>query len=187
MKYLDGVLQRWRIRKARPFIPPGARLLDIGSADGVMFSALGSHIAGGIGIDPTLPENQTFGNCSLIRGIFPRDLPPMEPFDAITMLAVLEHIPAHHYDGLRQGCLKFLKPGGRVIITVPAPAVDKILVLLQSLRLIDGMSLHEHHGFRVSQTTEIFASPDFALLKHASFQLGLNNLFVFETTRSLAS
>jgi hypothetical protein len=73
-----------------------------------------------------------------------------------------------------------LKPNGRLIITVPSPMVDHVLKVLKFLRLIDGMSLEEHHGFEVHQTTAIFPAKDFRLVKRKRFQLGLNNLFVFE-------
>jgi len=51
-----------------------------------------------------------------------------------------------------------------------------------AFHLIDGMSLEEHHGYEVSQTTKIFSPPDFRLVLHRRFQLGLNHLFVFERT-----
>ena len=52
MKTLDRFLQNWRIAKARRYIPKGAHVLDIGSADGVLFEKLGKRISGGLGIDP---------------------------------------------------------------------------------------------------------------------------------------
>jgi len=42
------------------------------------------------------------------------------------------------------------------------------------------MSLEEHHGYEVRRTAEIFCPPHFRLVCHRPFQLGLNNLFVFE-------
>jgi hypothetical protein len=180
MKQLDLVLQRWRIRKARPFIPSGGTVLDIGSADGALFKALGPHLGGGLGIDPTLREPVTVGATRILPGFFPKDMPEVPPFDAITMLAVLEHIPALEYEALRGGCTRFLKPRGNLIITVPSPLVDHILAVLKALRLVDGMSLEEHHGYRVEETEKIFAPPAFKLVCRKRFQLGLNNLFVFQ-------
>jgi hypothetical protein len=98
----------------------------------------------------------------------------------------LEHFPAEAYGPLADGCARFLKPGGSLVITVPSPAVDRILAVLKALRLIHGMSLEEHHGFQVGQTLEIFAPPRFELRQRSSFQLGLNNLFVFRRTHAAA-
>jgi 2-polyprenyl-3-methyl-5-hydroxy-6-metoxy-1,4-benzoquinol methylase len=180
MKSIDRLLQRWRIAKARRFIKPGARILDIGSADGALFRQLKISGAQGMGIDPALKSNADADGVPLIAGFFPKDMPATAPFDAITMLAVLEHFPPAQYEDLRRGCVEFLKPGGRLIITVPSPAVDCILAMLKFFRLIDGMSLEEHHGFEVGRTPEIFPPENFRLLERSTFQLGLNNLFVFE-------
>jgi 2-polyprenyl-3-methyl-5-hydroxy-6-metoxy-1,4-benzoquinol methylase len=180
MKSIDRLLQRWRISKARQFIKPGARILDIGSADGALFRQLKISGAQGMGIDPTLKSNASVDGVLLVAGFFPKDLPTVEPFDVITMLAVLEHFPPAQYEDLKRGCVKFLKRGGRLIITVPSPKVDAILSVLKFQKLIDGMSLEEHHGFEVGRTAEIFPPENFRLLKRATFQLGLNHLFVFE-------
>ena len=179
MKYIDRVLQRWRIGKARPFIAKGARVLDIGSSDGALFQELGTQLGGAMGIDPTLRQNRTLGDIPLIAGSFPKDMPPVPAFDAITLLAVLEHFAAGDYQSLRSGCARFLKPGGYLIITVPSPKVDLILKVLLAIGLIDGMSLDEHHGFDARETTTVFPPPEFQLVKQQCFQLGLNNLFVF--------
>src|SRR5262249_12302748 len=72
-----------------------------------------------------------------------------------------------------------LQPGGRVIVTVPAPLVDSIVDLMRCLRLADGMSLEEHHGFDPTTTPEVFARHGLELEHVSRFQLGLNYLFVF--------
>jgi 2-polyprenyl-3-methyl-5-hydroxy-6-metoxy-1,4-benzoquinol methylase len=182
MKVTDRILQRWRIARARRFLQPGDRILDIGSADGALFSTLGAAVGrGSLGVDPTLQQTVVVNGCELLPGFFPAAVPAAAgPFDAITLLAVLEHFPPAAYADLRAGCRRFLRPGGKLLITVPSPQVDGILKILTCLRLVDGMSLEEHHGYRVERTPGIFPEPFFRLLHHRKFQFGLNHLFVFE-------
>ncbi len=178
MKALDRFIQRWRIAKVRPYLQPGSRVLDIGCSDGALarlVQGLGEYV----GIDPALPQPLDRPPLRLIRGVFPDSLPDERPFDAITMLAVLEHFPTGHLDRLARACSAHLKPGGYLLITVPAALVDRILDVLRRLRLIDGMALEEHHGFAPGRTPAIFAATDLDLVRHSRFQLGLNNLFVF--------
>jgi len=180
MTALDRLLQAWRIAKAGRFLAPGMRVLDVGSGDGALFKRVKGLDAGSVGIDPTLRQPVFTRSFQLVPGIFPKDMPAaMGLFDAITMLAVLEHVPDQAHAELAVACRDYLKLGGRIIITVPAAAVDRILAVLKGLRLIDGMSLEEHHGYDVKQTEQIFRAPDFTRVSHRRFQLGLNNLFVF--------
>ncbi len=182
MKTLDYVIQWLRIRKADRFIHPGSRLLDIGCADGAIFDQLGRKIREGIGIDPNIPESREYGSYRLLRGRFPDALRNDEPFDVITLLAVLEHIPPPEQKELAKNVVRYLKPGGRLIITVPSPRVDQILDVLKSLRLIDGMSLEEHYGFDIGLVPSIFSVKGLKLVGRYPFQLGLNHVFIFERT-----
>lgn len=180
MTSIDNALQRWRIKKAAQHIAPGARVLDIGSGDGALFKVLGDRLGSGLGVDPTLKADCDLGRIRLRAGYFPEAVPASgELFDAITMLAVLEHFPDDVYAKLSENCAKFLKPQGRVVITVPSAMVDRILAVLKFCRLIDGMSIEEHHGYDTERTEAVF-TPHFRLVLHQRFQLGLNNLFVFE-------
>lgn len=180
MKAIDKYLQKVRISKAKKFIEKNFSVLDIGSVDGVMFEAWQGFISKGIGVDPTLQEVIKKDNYILYPGYFPEACPKEETFDAITLLAVLEHIPISQQEILAESCHQFLKPKGKLIITVPSPQVDIILAILTKLRLIDGMSLEEHYGFEPKHTPQIFCEPRFKLIHKSNFQLGLNNLFVFE-------
>jgi len=176
MRSLDRVLQRWRANKARPFIPAGARVLDIGCHQGEFLRSLGDHIAPSVGIDP-LAEPEMQARYSIVRDFFHEPTPfPDESFDAIVMLATLEHI--RDKDTLGRECNRLLCPGGRVIITVPSSQVDIIVEWLCRLRLADGMSLEEHHGFDPRTTPKVFRRHGFALEYSRRFQLGLNHLFV---------
>jgi SAM-dependent methyltransferase len=180
MKALDRFIQRWRMRQAMRFIPAAARVIDIGAHEGELFQALGARLSRGFGIEPLRREVYSTPTFTIAPGFFPATRPTDGGWDAVTMLAVLEHVPTKEQPALAAACHELLKPGGRVIITVPAKAVDHILAVLRFLRLIDGMSLEEHYGFEPADTLRIFASPRFRRLHHSRFQGGLNHLFVFE-------
>lgn len=179
LKAFDRYLQRARIARARPFIRDGDVVVDVGCADGALFETLGDSIERGYGVDPTLDRVREAGRYVLYPGLFPEALPEVE-CDAIVMLAVLEHIPVEGQPALAEACHEMLRPGGRVIVTVPSPRVDDILAVLTRLRLVRGMSLEEHYGFEPARTESIFSPPRFRVAHRGRFQLGLNNLFVFE-------
>lgn len=185
MTYLDRVLQRWRIRKAARYIPSASRVLDIGTADGALFRSI-TEVSDSVGIDTNLDSENLPrpSRVQFLQGLFPQSLPAACRFDIITMLATLEHIPSNALDSLAADCAKYLRPGGRLILTVPSPLVDKILTVLQELRLIHGMAVEQHYGFDVRSTPFIFVPHGFKLLIHSRFQLGLNHLFVFERDSS---
>jgi hypothetical protein len=72
-----------------------------------------------------------------------------------------------------------LVPGGVVIVTVPSPAVDGILHLLQRGRLVAGIATHQHHGADPASIADALGAEALTLVARRTFQLGLNNLFVF--------
>jgi SAM-dependent methyltransferase len=179
VRFLDRYLRDVRIRKAERFLNGGDVVVDVGCADGAMFERWGDRIGHGYGVDPTLGEKREAERYALYPGVFPDDLPDVR-CDLITMLAVLEHIPEDRQAEAAAACHRMLNPGGRVVVTVPSPQVDTILGVLGGLRMIDGMSLDEHYGFDPGRTEAVFAPPAFRLAARRRFQLGLNNLFVFE-------
>jgi SAM-dependent methyltransferase len=176
MRFLDRVLQSWRARMARRWIPQGACVLDIGCHQGEFLASLDDRIGPSIGYDP-LAVAEGGRNYRLIRDVFRAPAPfPDDSFDAIIMLATLEHIPDK--EPLAGECFRLLRPGGRAIATVPAHAVNGIIHGLCKVGLADGMSLEEHHGFDPRSTPEVFSRHGFALEIWRRFQLGLNHLFV---------
>lgn len=179
MKILDKILQNWRINKAVKFIPLESTILDIGAYDSTLFDKLDSKLKYGIGIDPLIIPIKS-NKYTLIKGLFPENINSETKYDVITLLAVLEHIPAADIKKFVENINFFLKKDGLVIISVPDSKVDYILSFLTKLNLIDGMSVEEHHGYDTKQTKPLFESNGFKCLKHDKFQLGLNNLFVFK-------
>lgn len=178
MKTLDRFLQQWRVRKVAPFVRVGDRLLDIGCHDRTLINEVLGRIASATGVDSHV-EPLEDDKVRLLRGKFPDDFDfDHDAFDCISLLAVLEHVQDPKL--LARQCCRVLSPGGRVVLTVPHPFVDRILELLMLLRLVDGMAAEEHHGFDVKQTIPIFENAGLTLRAHRRFQLGLNQLFVFE-------
>ena len=181
MTWLDRYLMAYRIRMAVRELPKNGRLLDIGTHDGTLFRETG---ATGVGIDPELIDVPAPAGVTMIKGFFPGDLPQQDKlFDAATALAVTEHIPEEELATWAKSLAGMMAPGGAMVITVPAPTVDKILHLLIALRLIAGIEAHQHHGFKPQDLETIFSAPQWRRRKHRRFQLGLNHLYVFERTK----
>ena len=65
MTWLDRYLQKWRIRVARRELPPGARVLDIGTHDGTLFCLTRAR---GVGIDPELAAVTSIPGVTLVKG-----------------------------------------------------------------------------------------------------------------------
>lgn len=164
---------------AASHVPTGCRLLDVGSEEGFFLDMLEGRFSRAVGIDPVYKEVQHQDRRLMVPGRFPHDLEAVQgPFDVITMIAVLEHLPVDDLEGAARACSELLAPGGRVIITMPSPGVDNILKVLKKLGLVEARSLDEHHGLSPHNVLSIFQEQGFRIQVRKKFQLGLNNLMV---------
>jgi 2-polyprenyl-3-methyl-5-hydroxy-6-metoxy-1,4-benzoquinol methylase len=180
MKKLDKYIQLQRIKKAADYIR-GNTVLDVGCHHGELFEYILKYRSiAGDGIDPVLNEISNKETYSLYPGYFPADLPVQKRYDCITLLAVLEHIPLKTIETFPNLFKKYLRPNGRVIITVPSKSVDYILNVLLFLRVIKGMDLEHHQDFERNKIKKIFLNQGYSLISEKKFELGLNNLYVFE-------
>jgi SAM-dependent methyltransferase len=177
---LDRELQRQRIARALAWVPSGSRLLDVGCADGRIFVLGAGRLAGGVGLD--LDDSLPWLPADVVRviGPFPEAVAGQGPFDAVTMLAVVEHLEDGELERWGRATLELLRPGGRLVVTMPSPLVDHILHVAIRLRLLHGMDAEAHHGASPDDVVPTLARCGFRVLARRTFQLGLNNLFVFE-------
>lgn len=179
MTFLDKFLQNVRFSKVRRFITHDCKILDIGCENGELYHYLGKNVKQYVGMDlQTKPKNENYFR--IVKGPFPGNVPSdVKDFDAIVMLAVVEHLDEKSLSNLNRACSNILKPGGLLLMTVPSPVVDKLLIVLRSLKLVHAETLHEHHGFLPGEVKKIISNDHFDLVCQQKFELGLNNFFVF--------
>jgi 2-polyprenyl-3-methyl-5-hydroxy-6-metoxy-1,4-benzoquinol methylase len=161
-----------------PYVAKGSRVLDIACADGALFRILDDRLRSGVGIDMDRVPGSS-AKYEYIQGSFPTEMPQSEPFDVVCGLAVVEHIPEQDLPTFAAGCMRVLRTGGRLVLTIPSPRVDDLLRVMKAIRLLDGMRDEQHNGFIPAKAVGIFAKAGFVLERHTRFELGLNNLFVF--------
>jgi len=181
MTFFDDALRDRRIAKACALVPDGARVLDVGCRDGQLFRVLGTRLGEGYGIDPDLEGETVAPRYRLVPGWFPAELADdVGTFDAITMLALFEHISPEDQPKVVARCRELLNPDGIVILTIPSKQVDLILDVLEKVKLVVDDSIHQHYGFDAKKDTEpVFHRGGFVTQHRKSFQLGLNNVFAF--------
>lgn len=186
MRWLDRWLQWERVRRVAPYAGAGSRLLDIGCADGVLFRSLDEKLSAGVGIDldPVPPSTPKY---RYVQGPFPSAVPAGERFDVVAALAVVEHIPEPEQRAFAVACFGLMRDGGCLVLTIPSPRVDGLLHALKAIRVLDGMADHQHFGFKPERAIGTFRDAGFALERRSTFQLGLNNLFIFRKPSQGAS
>ena len=183
MKFLDKVLRYWRVKVALNNCPENLdNVFDIGCDDGYLLKQLRHITKRQDGVDPRLCVDSIGLESEIKKGFFPaviEDHQMQGAYDAIFALAVFEHFTEKDIQQSASVISRMLSPGGRLIVTVPHPFVDKILDVLLFLRLIEAETLDEHHGFEPNELLTYF-SETLRLVKCERFQFGLNNVFVFE-------
>jgi SAM-dependent methyltransferase len=150
----------WRAREIavlrilRQQVPAGGwhRVLDVGCGDGLLFGRLHEFAAEFEGVEPDL-RLLSRPNPNIHVGPFDATFRPGEPYDAILMLDVLEHMD-NPVDALVRA-QELLVPNGVLVITVPA-----LMLLWTSHDVIN------HHRIRYSRQSfgEIAAAAGLQLI-----------------------
>lgn len=175
-------VQRARLAVALPHVPPGARLLDLGCG----LTDLPARFASYVGCDRNpvvLSEmRRRHPAASFAAWDLDADEPPPEvlagaPYDAILMLAILEHLPSPARALGRAAAL--LAPGGRLLATTPHPLGRLPLEAGARLGLLSRHADEEHEALLDRAALErAAASAGLALAAYSRFLAGLNQLAV---------
>ncbi len=148
---LEPTLARLRTQRANRLIPPqlrSGRILDIGCGSFPYFLA---HTAfeEKFAVDQLpMPKETAARNRIEFFALNLNEEPhlPFEAnyFEAVTLLAVVEHLDPDSMALLFREACRVLKPGGMVILTTPAAWSDGLLKLMARLRLVSAEEIHEH-------------------------------------------
>lgn len=179
MKTGDLIIRDLRLKQVIRFIPDSSTILDIGCGDGYLFKLLGDRLQWGVGVNKDIPAFRSV-KYQLLAGSFPDDFPDLQPgFDVIVMAAVIEHLPLVKIPLVLSRCHQLLKPGGRLIITIPSLLAEPILLLMLKIGIIAGMDLDAHTSLRWDMLKRIPNPNEFHLMVHQHFEFGFNHLIVY--------
>ena len=179
---LTRSVQRARLAAALPHVPAGARLLDLGCG----LTDLPARFPSYVGCDRNpvvLAEmRRRHPAASFASWDVDADAPPPEvsagaPYDAVLMLAILEHLPSPARALARAADL--LAPRGRLLATTPHPLGRLPLEAGARLGLLSRHADEEHETLLDRAGLERAAeAAGLAVASYGRFLLGLNQLAV---------
>lgn len=188
---LSPLLRHRRCRAAAKQIGNANKVLDLGGGFGHLASYLPKSVRYTC-IDLNPPE-QSKVNSDEPSQIFIKDnvveprpettarLSQIGPFDAIAILALVEHLsePGILFDNY----LPFLSSRGVIVITTPHPRGRRLHDLLARIRLCSWDAADEHEKFLDKEAISLLSNGStLNLSTYSTFLLGLNQMAVFGNT-----
>ena len=175
--FLEPILREMRLRRVISHIPKNSVVLDVGCGSSAAFlKVISPHIKQGFGVDFKV-ENTQFGNLKTTQLKLESNLPFEDAtFDAVTMLAVLEHIEQEQQ--ILREIHRVLVPGGKLILTVPSVWSQPILEFLAyKLKIVSEAEIRDHKRYYNRKKLKKVLTKDnsFQEFNHQYFQLGMNN------------
>lgn len=175
--FLDKVIRNLRSGQVIKEISPGAIVCDFGCDEGHFLREISPRISKGFGIDRRTKALKE-GNLSFIQSNLESPIPELKA-DAVTMLAVLEHL--NEPKKVVLSAYKTLNSKGKLILTTPSPLAKPVLEALAKLKVIDENEIKDHkHYFSKSELIALLKETGFKNVTVKSFELGMNLLAVGE-------
>ncbi len=180
---LEGFLARRRTAKASYLLNKSKKekILDIGCGSYPYF-LLNSNFKERYGIDPSLTTLKIKDIQFAKFDVTKQKLPFKDNFfDAVTMLAVFEHLEFKKIPFVLKEIKRVLKNDGILVITTPAPWSDKLLHFMAKVGLISKEEIHEHkHHFGRKDIESTLLDSGFEMVKSGYFEGGVNMWFLVE-------
>ncbi len=178
---LELFLTKKRAEKASVLLPKSLdrkTILDIGCGKYPYFLSV-VDFENKYGVDPSLSTEKLERGRVLKRLNIENTMLPFPDnfFNAVTMLAVFEHIDKSKLPVVLKEIRRVVKMGGVFIITTPAPWSDKLLHLMAKFRLISAEEIYEHkHNMPSKKIESLLLAAGFTKkkLKNGYFELGFN-------------
>lgn len=145
---LDRIIEQMRFYRISKFIKNGSKVLDLGSGyNGSLLQKLESQIKSGVGIDISVNRNLKSNKIRLLKGRVDKKIKlRSNTFDAITSLAVIEHVS--NPEKMITESLRLLKKGGHLIITTPSKYNKPLLEFLAfNLGVISKTEIADHKRY----------------------------------------
>lgn len=144
----ESFLARMRARQANRLIPSSLRngsILDVGCGSYPYFLSHTSF-ASKFGVDQQQVTNPVPDIQLEVLNLNQRPTLPFGDgmFNAVTLLAVMEHLDPENVVRLYDEIYRVLTPGGLVVVTTPASWSDGLLRTLARLRLVSPEEINEH-------------------------------------------
>ena len=189
--FLERFLARRRAAMADRLIPRDlrhGRLLDVGCGTYPYFLSR-IEFAEKLGVDKVVKQSGRveFGHAGSADleavAVDADDRLPFddEHFDAVTMLAVFEHIRRERLVLLLNEVHRVLKPGGCYIMTTPTGWTAPVLGLLSAVGAVSGEEIGEHQdAYSRGRIRQIMGQTPFdpQRTRYGTFELGMNHWMV---------
>jgi ubiquinone/menaquinone biosynthesis C-methylase UbiE len=156
------------IRAVREVVPPGKKILDIGTGTGEILNALSPCQGSGVDLSPGMIEKarEKFPQLRFFSGSY-ETLALGNQFDFILLLDVIEHLQAP--EKLFCNLKKFCRPETRIVLTMANPAWEPFLHVLEKFKL--KMAEGPHRRISQKKLLGYAAQENFTVQSVASFIL----------------